>query len=270
MDELQRYGLLSLACLVVLCLALTFKDRETQRVDRDPKLAHARHAGLGGDELGKDPRGANKNGAPAIPEPHADAAGARPDDVPLRATGKTSIPATGANDAKPAADADRKTAPSSESRKPAAEAEPSSYRVNKGDTLRKIARTQLGDEKRWSEIASANPGLKENALKVGQALKLPPKAKPNAPSSGPSTGDVAADVANAKPEVAKAAPNKNAAPKPKPTSPRTHTVSKGETLSSIARRYYNDALAWKKIYNANKGRMKSATDVREGLVLSLP
>lgn len=260
MDELQRYGLLSFACLVVLCLALTFKDRETQRVEREPRTAQARHAAVLGDELGAEPTAKKSGGSPVIPEPHADAAGARPDDVPLRATGQP-VNAGGRNDPKNGAEPAKKSEQRPESGKDP-DASPSQYQVGKGDTLRKIARARLGDEKRWVEIVAVNPGVKENSLKIGQTLKLPPKNKPAA------AANPVADTP--KPEVAKAANAKAAAPKSKPAAPRTHTVAKGETLSAIARRYYNDALAWKKIYNANKGKMKSATDVREGLVLSLP
>lgn len=47
------------------------------------------------------------------------------------------------------------------------------YTVQKGDTLIKIARTQLGDEHKWKQIAAANPGVNANAIKVGQKINLP-------------------------------------------------------------------------------------------------
>lgn len=49
----------------------------------------------------------------------------------------------------------------------------SSYTVQKGDTLYKIAREKLGDVKQWKAIAAANPGLNPNALKAGQKITLP-------------------------------------------------------------------------------------------------
>jgi LysM repeat protein len=45
--------------------------------------------------------------------------------------------------------------------------------VQKGDTLRSIARRELGDERRWKEIASANPGVDPKKLAIGARLKLP-------------------------------------------------------------------------------------------------
>jgi len=59
--------------------------------------------------------------------------------------------------------------------------------VQKGDTLRSIARRELGDERRWKEIASANPGLDPAKLAIGQRLKLPQKdGELLAAAAGPS------------------------------------------------------------------------------------
>jgi len=53
-------------------------------------------------------------------------------------------------------------------------------------------------------------------------------------------------------------------------SPRIHTVSNGETLSSIARRYYGSEYQWQKIYNANRSRLKSPDKIRLGTRLIIP
>ena len=47
------------------------------------------------------------------------------------------------------------------------------YKVKKGDTLYSIARSHYGDGKQWSKIASANPGLRPETLKVGQTIAVP-------------------------------------------------------------------------------------------------
>jgi len=49
------------------------------------------------------------------------------------------------------------------------------YVVKAGDNLSKIAKEQLGDANRWTEIAELNKAEvpNPNALKVGQELKLP-------------------------------------------------------------------------------------------------
>jgi hypothetical protein len=56
---------------------------------------------------------------------------------------------------------------------PAGGAAPRVYTVVRGDTLSKIAASQLGNHARWGEIASLN-GLRDpNRIAVGQRLKLP-------------------------------------------------------------------------------------------------
>lgn len=47
------------------------------------------------------------------------------------------------------------------------------YAVKSGDTLERIAQRELGQSKRWQEIAQANRLVPPYALKVGQRLELP-------------------------------------------------------------------------------------------------
>jgi len=47
------------------------------------------------------------------------------------------------------------------------------YKVKKGDTLFHIAKTEYGDGKKWTVIASANPGISPQTLKPGQTLFIP-------------------------------------------------------------------------------------------------
>jgi len=48
-----------------------------------------------------------------------------------------------------------------------------SYKVQKGDTFKAIARRELGSEEHWKEIADLNPGVSASKLAVGQVLRLP-------------------------------------------------------------------------------------------------
>jgi 5'-nucleotidase len=48
-----------------------------------------------------------------------------------------------------------------------------SYKVKKGDTLYHIAKAEYGDGKKWTQIASANPGISPHSLKAGQTLVIP-------------------------------------------------------------------------------------------------
>jgi nucleoid-associated protein YgaU len=64
--------------------------------------------------------------------------------------------------------------------------------------------------------------------------------------------------------------------KPKPdvdapvTSMKTHTVKKGDTLSTIAGRYLGNANAHRRIFEANKDQLKDADDIKPGQVLKIP
>ena len=51
---------------------------------------------------------------------------------------------------------------------------------------------------------------------------------------------------------------------------RYHTVAKGDTLYSIARRYYDDHHRWKDIYQANQGEVGNPDMIRVGQRLVIP
>ncbi|MFO0838697.1 MAG: LysM peptidoglycan-binding domain-containing protein [Phycisphaerae bacterium] len=50
----------------------------------------------------------------------------------------------------------------------------------------------------------------------------------------------------------------------------SYTVQKGDTLSSIAKKMYGDGNQWKKIYEANRGTVKSPRQLRPGTRLAIP
>jgi len=49
------------------------------------------------------------------------------------------------------------------------------YEIQIGDNLETIARTHLGDKRRWREIKALNPGLNEKKLKPFQVILVPVK-----------------------------------------------------------------------------------------------
>ena len=51
---------------------------------------------------------------------------------------------------------------------------------------------------------------------------------------------------------------------------RTYQVRPGDTLSRIAGSVYGDAGKWRKIYDANRDKMKSETDIKVGQTLTIP
>jgi nucleoid-associated protein YgaU len=51
---------------------------------------------------------------------------------------------------------------------------------------------------------------------------------------------------------------------------KTYTVQKGDSLSKIAKAHYGDANQWRKIYEANKERIKNPDLIQPGWVLTIP
>ncbi|MCX8040452.1 MAG: LysM peptidoglycan-binding domain-containing protein [Planctomycetota bacterium] len=78
------------------------------------------------------------------------------------------------------------------------------YVVKPGDTLASIAASQLGRREAWKQIVEANPGIKPEALRVGQELIIPGEG-----SAAPAAAGAAAPA----PAPAASAP----APAPAPT-----------------------------------------------------
>lgn len=58
--------------------------------------------------------------------------------------------------------------------------------------------------------------------------------------------------------------------KPVPAGARTHTVKSGETLASIASKYYKSKARWKDIQDANFYSLEGTATIRPGMVLIIP
>jgi len=55
-----------------------------------------------------------------------------------------------------------------------------------------------------------------------------------------------------------------------PSAVRTYTVKPGDSLSKIAKAHYGSAKEWRKIYEANKERIKNPDLIQPGWVLTIP
>lgn len=53
-------------------------------------------------------------------------------------------------------------------------------------------------------------------------------------------------------------------------SNRTYTVKSGDTLSAIAKQFYNDASQYMNIFEANKSILSSPDKIAPGQVLTIP
>jgi len=135
---------------------------------------------------------------------------------------------------------------SSESRQNEKSQAPSytTYTVKPGDTMSRIAERWFGSPNKWHLIAQANPLVDPTQMKVGQALRLPPKD----------------------------AVQQNKVDEKKQNTARiTYTVKPGDTLSSIALQYYNRSGQWRRIYEANRETMNNDPDtLRVGMKLIIP
>lgn len=60
------------------------------------------------------------------------------------------------------------------------------------------------------------------------------------------------------------------APPAKAAEARTYTVAAGDSLSKIAKKHYGDANQWKKIFEANKDKIKNPDLIHPGQVLVIP
>ncbi len=178
---------------------------------------------------------------------------------------------------------------------------PRTYKVQAGDTLTKIATTELGGREHVQDILDANKGLDPRRLKVGQEIVLPtlgaksPVVNPvkkttdkknieeptagvkksttePAPIGKPATRvpETNALKGNNAGDVAKGANDAKTAQKPAAGGARTYTVKKGDTLYSISKQFYGSGAKVQEILAANKAKLKSANDLSPGMVLNIP
>ncbi len=262
MQQIERYGVIALVFLLVTIVAISFWG------DSKSPGFWARLTGKGQPK----PEQVAKLDTPALPpqiaDPNLQLSPAAPTNVPqtLPSLGQVNPPTTIDNPTTgagtmpqppfatdvviaptPGVPSVQQPAPTPPVTKtpPAGRSE---YVVQRGDSLSRIARTQLGAESRWQEIAALNPRIDPMSLPVGQTIVLPEGAAKV--SKGPATLNTQQAV------QAKAPPSK------KPTTPavakkssssRSCTVQKGDTLRSIARRELGDEKRWKEIAGVNPG-----------------
>lgn len=118
------------------------------------------------------------------------------------------------------------------------------YRVQKGDSLARIAAQLLGSEAKVKAILAANPGLKDpNRISIGQELVIP-----DLTSGSPSADLGALAEASARRSEARPEPAVNSADV---AGARYHVVQKNEVLGTIAKQYFGTTAAWRTIADAN-------------------
>lgn len=112
------------------------------------------------------------------------------------------------------------------------------HTVAKGETLGDISATHFGTTKHWRKIVDANPGLDPSRLKIGQVLQIPTvETSSAAPASAAAGG---AD---------------------------THTVAKGESYYTIAKKVLGSSSRWREIERLNG---IPAESLKVGTVIKIP
>jgi nucleoid-associated protein YgaU len=126
------------------------------------------------------------------------------------------------------------------------------YAIKEGETFSSIAEDlsrRHNTRITWVQIAQANPTVDPDRIRPGQMIRLP------VPGSAPTTTA----------PVASSASTTTAEGRP------IYTVKSGDTLSAIARHYYNDESKWYLIYEANRQTIGANPNrVREGMKLTIP
>lgn len=118
------------------------------------------------------------------------------------------------------------------------------YIIQPGDTFSSIAIDVYNDEGRWVDIAQANSLVDPTRLKVGQVLRMPGE----------------------KQLLSKEEPSP-----PGPGGIQTHTIRAGDSLSTVADKYYGDPTLWRTIYNFNRDKIgDNPNAIQAGMTLKVP
>jgi len=141
--------------------------------------------------------------------------------------------------------------------------QPPDNQVGQADTLDQVVRLQHENEDLKAELA---------AIRGGSSVAAVPR-----PSAGAEPGLGLAPPPPDIPVIAQtpsAAPSTASAPAPASAlgrAVRTHTVARGETLYSLAIRFYGKGSRWHEIVDANKDQLGgSDPKVKPGMVLKIP
>ncbi|MFM8951803.1 MAG: LysM peptidoglycan-binding domain-containing protein [Planctomycetaceae bacterium] len=161
---------------------------------------------------------------------------------------------------------------------------PQTYRVKDGDDLTSIATRLYGHPGAAAMIWEANRGTitDPSLLPIGAELRLPAAWSAGGPLAGGLAGRAIEPPATTSGDVAagpRAAPiswlGVGGSPAPstpgQPVAPpRSVRLAPGETLATLATRFYGDASQANRIWEANRDRLRSPELVVAGMELRLP
>jgi nucleoid-associated protein YgaU len=118
--------------------------------------------------------------------------------------------------------------------------------------MQTIAKAVLGSSNKWQAIAKANPTVDPTRMKIGTKLVIPAGGATAASEPTLASGGSSSNASNKTASSAgRTTGGTSSTTATASAAGGTHTVAKGETLSSIAKKYYGDSKLWKLIANAN-------------------
>lgn len=130
------------------------------------------------------------------------------------------------------------------------------YRVRKGDTLARISVHMYGSARMVRALERANPGLDPRRMRVGQIIHLPRASHVQS-------------VARSGGRRYRRSASRTAAGYT--VHGRTYVVRSGDSLRSLARRFYRTSAYWKLIYRANRRKIgANPNNIRVGEKLVIP
>jgi tetratricopeptide (TPR) repeat protein len=127
----------------------------------------------------------------------------------------------------------------------------------------KLPHAPASDPNEVARLRSENAGLMQENLALKARLTELGRAAAVHPTEAAAEATPLAHVT----QVANVSPG---VPTAEVTKTRTHVVEKGDTLQSLAVRFYGTRSAWDRIYQANRNALSSKDQLRIGQVLVLP
>jgi len=133
------------------------------------------------------------------------------------------------------------------------------HKVVSSDNLIELSKKYYGDGTKWRKIHEANKDKIPNpdVLYTGLELLIPEITVSEKRDDDKAYGSLPERESDE--EVFTTT-----------TTPGTHTISSGDTLYSIARKYYGDSAMWVKIYDANEDNIEDKRLLEVGQTLVIP
>jgi nucleoid-associated protein YgaU len=126
--------------------------------------------------------------------------------------------------------------------------------IASGDTFEALAQKYYGSATKWQLISKANPTVEPERLKIGQKIRIP---------AATATATATLDV----PSGAAGSVGARSSESVTTTGGSFHVVAKGDTLSSISRKYFGSDKYWRQILSANKGTTEKNLKIGQKLVI---